>query len=77
MGRIVNLSGSDLEVDKNKNAGSIAGRGGFSSDDLVPLQFRMSAEFVKSFKQETLNMDLKLNELLELSFNHLTGGKGQ
>jgi hypothetical protein len=77
MGRIVNLSGSDLEVDKNKNAGSIAGRGRFPSDDLVPLQFRMSAEFVKSFKQETLNMDLKLNELLELSFNHLTGGKGQ
>jgi hypothetical protein len=33
------------------------------------LQFRMPPEFVRAFKQEALDRDLKLNELLNLCFN--------
>ena len=43
-------------------------RGVRPSADLVPLQFRMPAEFVRAFKQAALDRDMKLNELLNACF---------
>jgi hypothetical protein len=44
-------------------------RGAVPSSDLVPLQFRMTPDFVKSYKQAALDRDMKLNELLEHVFD--------
>jgi hypothetical protein len=43
-------------------------RGVVPSAELVPMQFRMPRQFARAFKQEALNRDLKLNELLDLIF---------
>jgi len=43
-------------------------RGVVPSAELVPMQFRMPREFVRAFKQEALNRDMRLNELLTLVF---------
>ena len=43
-------------------------RGVRRSAELVPLQFRMPAEFVRAFKQAALDRDMKLNELLNACF---------
>ena len=44
-------------------------RGLVPSAELVPLQFRMPAEFVRAFKQAALDRDMKLNELLHTVFD--------
>jgi hypothetical protein len=44
-------------------------RGVVPSAELVPLQFRMTPEFVRAFKQAALDRDMKLNELLNEIFN--------
>lgn len=44
-------------------------RGLVPSAELVPLQFRMPPDFVRSFKQVALDHDMKLNELLIVCFN--------
>jgi hypothetical protein len=46
-------------------------RGQVPLDSLVPLQFRMPADFVRQFKQEALNRGLKLTDLFALSFKEL------
>ena len=43
-------------------------RGVVPSAELVPLQFKLSPEFVHSFKQEALNRGEKLNEFLNTIF---------
>jgi hypothetical protein len=45
-------------------------RGAVPSAELIPLQFKMTPEFVKAFKQAALDRDLKLNELLNECFQH-------
>ncbi len=42
------------------------------SAELVPLQFRMSPDFVKAYKQAALDRNMKLNELLEVIFIDFT-----
>jgi hypothetical protein len=44
-------------------------RGLVPSAQLVPLQFRMPAKFVRAFKQAALDRDMKLNELLHTVFD--------
>ena len=44
-------------------------RGHVPSAELVPLQFRMPATFVRAFKQAALDRDMKLNELLHTVFD--------
>ena len=44
-------------------------RGLVPSAQLVPLQFRMPAKFVRAFKQAALDRDMKLNELLHAVFD--------
>jgi len=64
MAKAVALTAADLMPSKPRPQSATRQRGVTSSSDLVPLQFRMSPEFVKAFKQAALDRDLKLNELL-------------
>jgi hypothetical protein len=50
-------------------SGAMRQRGVVPSAELVPLQFRMPPEFVRTFKRAALDRDLKLNELLNLCFH--------
>ncbi len=52
------------------------GRGTVPSAELVPMNFKMPPDFVKRFKREALERDMKLNELFEAAFNAYVG-KGQ
>lgn len=76
MAKSMSLTGDDLVVKSPKNDSATPQRGDAKSviekhvpsTELVPMQFRMSPEFAKAFKQEALNRDLKLNELLKECF---------
>jgi hypothetical protein len=69
MAKAISLTSADLQPDKPKTQSAGRQRGSVPSSELVPLQFRMPPEFVRAFKQEALDRDLKLNELLNLCFN--------
>ena len=62
------LVGNDLSPKLETPASAGPQRG---QDSLVPIQFRMSADFVRQFKLEALNRGLKLNDLFALCFNEL------
>lgn len=70
MAKAVALSAADLAPVKPRAAGTMRQRGVVPSSELVPLQFRMPPEFVRAFKQAALDRDLKLNELLNVCFQH-------
>lgn len=69
MAKAVALTAADLTPSKPRPQSATRQRGVVPSAELVPLQFRMSPEFVKAFKQAALDRDLKLNELLNECFN--------
>jgi len=69
MAKAVALSAADLVPGKPRTQSVMRQRGVVPSAELVPLQFRMPPEFVRSFKQAALDRDLKLNELLNEVFN--------
>ena len=69
MAKAVALSAADLAPSKPKTQSAMRQRGVVPSAELVPLQFRMSPDFVRAFKQAALDRDLKLNELLNECFN--------
>lgn len=71
MAKVQRLVGNDLSPKRDAPASASLQRGQVPSDKLVPIQFRMPAEFVKAFKQEALDRGLKLNDLFELCFNEL------
>ena len=50
MAKAVALSAADLAPAKPRTLGTIRQRGVVPSSELVPLQFRMSPEFVRAFK---------------------------
>lgn len=68
MAKAVALTAEDLAPTKTRVQTATRQRGVVPSAELVPLQFRMPPEFVKSFKQEALNRDMKLNEFLNYIF---------
>ena len=68
MAKVVALSAADLAPAKPRTLGAMRQRGVVPSSELVPLQFRMTPEFVRAFKQAALDRDLKLNELLNVCF---------
>jgi hypothetical protein len=68
MGKTMALSGDDLAPAKLRPQNASRQRGVVPSAELVPLQFRMPAAFVKQFKQVALDHDMKLNELLNFVF---------
>lgn len=65
MAKTVALSGSDLIPARERAARQ---RGAVPSDDLVPLQFRMPAQFVEEFKVTAARRRMKLNQLLKTMF---------
>jgi hypothetical protein len=69
MAKAVALSAADLAPSKPRMASATRQRGVVPSAELIPLQFRMSPEFVRAFKQAALDRDMKLNELLNECFN--------
>lgn len=62
------LTSADMTPSKPRQQAASRQRGVVPSAELVPLQFRMPPEFVRSFKQAALDRDLKLNELLNVCF---------
>jgi hypothetical protein len=64
----ISLSSADLKPEQPKTQSAVRPRGSVPSSELIPLQFRMPPEFVRAFKQEALNRDMKLNELLNFCF---------
>jgi hypothetical protein len=69
MAKAVAVTAADLAPIKPRQQTATRQRGAASSADLVPLQFRMSPEFVRAFKQAALDRDMKLNELLNSCFH--------
>jgi hypothetical protein len=69
MAKALSLSSADLTPNKPRTVSAGRPRGDVPSSDLVPLQFRMTPEFVKRYKREALERDMKLNELLEHVFD--------
>jgi hypothetical protein len=69
MAKAVALSAADLSPTKPRAQSVMRQRGVVPSAELVPLQFRMTPEFVRAFKQAALDRDMKLNELLNEIFN--------
>ena len=70
MAKPVALTADDLKTptSKQKPKAAMRQRGEVPSSELVPMQFRMPPEFVRTFKQAALDDGLKLNELLKASF---------
>ena len=69
MAKALTLSAADLAPSKPRTPSATRQRGVVPSAELVPLQFRMSADFVRAFKQAALDRDLKLTELLNKCFH--------
>jgi hypothetical protein len=69
MAKAVALSAADLAPAKSRSQSVMRQRGVVPSAELIPLQFRMTPEFVRAFKQAALDRDMKLNELLNEVFN--------
>jgi len=69
MAKVVAVSTDDLNPAKKRSQSATRQRGIVPSSELVPLQFRMSPEFVRAFKQAALDRDMKLNELLKECFD--------
>lgn len=68
MAKAVPLTANELQPTTKTPKAAMRQRGEVPSVDLVPLQFRMTPEFVRAFKQAALDGDLKLNELLKECF---------
>lgn len=69
MAKPVAVTAADLSPIKPRQQTTTRQRGVTPSADLVPLQFRMSPDFVRAFKQAALDRDMKLNELLNSCFH--------
>ena len=73
MAKTVDLIGEDLNTRKTPTKTATRGRGTVPSAELVPMNFKMPPDFVKRFKREALNRDMKLNELFEAAFDAFVG----
>jgi hypothetical protein len=70
MAKAISSSSANLKPKRLDTTQSVSTkRSSVPSSELVPLQFKMPPEFVRAFKQEALNRDMKLNELLNCCFN--------
>ena len=72
MAKTVDLTGEDLTTRKTPTKTATRGRGTTPSAELVPMNFKMPPDFVKRFKREALERDMKLNELLRAAFEAYT-----
>jgi hypothetical protein len=78
MAKTIALSDDDLTPAKLRPPQSATRqRGVVPSAELIPLQFRMPPDFVRSFKQAALDRDLKLNEFLKVCFQEFMKKENQ
>jgi hypothetical protein len=70
MAKTFSLGAADLNPAKPRAQSMMRQRGVVPSAELIALQFKMTPEFVKAFKQAALDRNLKLNELLNECFQH-------
>jgi hypothetical protein len=64
------LSSADLAPRKARPVGvATRPRGVAPSAELVSMQFRMSPQFAREFKQAALDRNMKLNALLKVAFH--------
>lgn len=63
------LDGNDLAPAKPMNQSATRQRGVVPSAELVPMQFKMPPDFVRTFKRHAVDHDMKLNELLKACFD--------
>ena len=78
MAKVQSLDSKDLIVSVSQNRSATPQRGAappVPSAELVPLQFRMPPDFVRAFKQEALNRDMKLNEFMKTCFDAFMNSK--
>jgi hypothetical protein len=69
MAKAIAVTAADLDPGVTQPQAAMRQRGVRRSAELVPLQFRMPADFVRAFKQAALDRDMKLNELLNACFH--------
>jgi hypothetical protein len=69
MAKTLALDSNDLISAKARPVSATRQRGVVPSDELIPLQFKMSPEFVREFKIQAASHDMKLNELLKACFD--------
>lgn len=62
------LDGDDLAPVKPISRSATRQRGVVPSADLVPIQFKMPPDFVRSFKVQAASRGMKMNELLKACF---------
>lgn len=72
MAKAVAVNDDDLTPTKQRRATASRQRGEVPSAELIPMQFRMSPEFVREFKIEAANRGMKLNELLKYCFAEIS-----
>ncbi|MDB5978365.1 MAG: hypothetical protein JWR07_5125 [Nevskia sp.] len=71
MGKLAQpLTSEDLNPQPAPGAAPMRQRGVPPSAELDSLNFKLPAAFVKEFKREALDCDMKLNELLIECFQH-------
>ena len=63
------LDGNDLAPAKPRTQSATRQRGVVPSADLVPMQFKMPPDFVKTFRIQAATQGMKLNELLKACFD--------
>lgn len=71
MAKPVALSADDLTSTKQRPSAATRQRGVVPSAELVPMQFKMPPDFVRSFKIEAAQRGMKLNELLKYCFDEI------
>lgn len=68
MAKVTALTAADLTPTKTRQQTTMRQRGVVPSAELVPMQFRMPANFALAFRTEAVKRDLKYNELLQECF---------
>lgn len=68
MAKVTALTSADLTPSKVRQQTRMRQRGVVPSSELVPMQFRMPADFAIAFRTEAARRDLKYNELLKECF---------
>ncbi len=76
MAKTMALDSTDLIPAKTRSVSASRQRGVVPSAELVPLQFKMTPEFVRAFKMQAASTDMKLNELLKACFDAFIKNNG-
>jgi hypothetical protein len=72
MGKAVSLRADDVDTSRRTATGQRGAERSrrVPSAELIPMQFRMDAEFATEFRVEAAKRRMKYNELLKAAFKH-------